>query len=741
MAATESASQESDVHIRVNGPKECLDSTGILRVVSEDGTTARLPLRVESTLRLSPEETYLLKPEHGACWARETVVVPTAPASEVRLELVPAGEIAGRWVVPRGALRPERFFLTFEPARPFRLQRGSVAGSIPRATESCPVDDKGGWRCGVPAGRLDLRLHSPGYVSHYRWGLEVGEKGLADVGTVELEPGASMFGWVRTGDGSPLLPGAEAALVPLAAGRPIETESAGIGRLRQRVPVEPRGFFHFRDLTPGSYRLKVTAEGFADASLEPVEILEGREAELAEPVVLERPVSFQIALVPPVNPYGRGWSVALSPVEGSAAKPDFRPAEVDGTVAWEGLAPREYRLEVESGRGRYRHRWWSETIEVESSMPVVEIRLPLVEIEGRVLLGREPVEALLRFGGRNAPRQIDLDSGEDGRFAGYLTEEGRWPLSVLTRETGWRSLPPVDVELLPNDRLAELEIVIPDTTLEGRVEDAEGRPQEKVEVRAFHLDRRLQLDSTETDSEGSFLLRGLAPGRILLSAQAVDGSSESASVLVDLEEDGPAPAPVTLVLARRVLLRGRVVSPVGGVPGARVLVSPRASAYRLGTRPTTLTGPDGRFEVQVPEDTPGLDLVVLPPGFAARLLHVAGVPEGDLEIDVHGAGGTLVLDLGSFAVDGRPSEPGTTIGDPLLLHDGARASLRSFHSWTRLHGTEAPEDRRMVLPEVSPGEYALCVPRGVFGQGEGQECVRGVLAPQGHLSLAREEER
>lgn len=696
-------------------------------VSSWDPLTVVVPDRVPTRIRVDAQ----------GYWAAEEIVLPTGEPVEKSLRLRPAGVLKGHVALPRGESLPTSLSVTLEPAEPFRVQRSRAAGGrpFPPTTQSCPVDSHGGWVCAAPAGRLDLRLRVKGYVSEYRWGARMDAGKILDLGELVLRPGASVVGWVRTADRSPLQPGARASLTPSTAGSQLDAEVAGVDRRTESTEIDRRGFFHFEGVAPGSYELRVEQEGFAPTERSPVTVLEGRETSLPEPLVLDRPVRFEVALVPPVDPYGRPWRLGLDPRDAGTGSPP-EPAGTDGLWARAGLAPGSYRLTVESGQGRYEYTWWSEEVSIEAGMPIYELRLPVVEVVGTVRLGSEPVEAVVRFGGRFGARRLDFDSDTEGRFGGYLPEEGEWRVSVYSKETGWRNLPPIPVELPSGERLAEVDIRIPDLTLRGEVVDAEGQPVANATVWAHPLDfdrsRERDTDRTATDEEGEFQLRGLEAGPWLVSAQSVSPEGTSAGVAVELGE-GPTPEPVRLTLERWVHVEARLVSASGPVAGARVGVTPRVPGeYLVFARPTSISDADGRVRFTYPRRSAGVDLSILPPGFAAQARFLPSPLPETITVQVSQEGGTLILDLESFS----PDLPEGSLPPALLLHDDARLSLASARTWARLQRADAPSDGKLRIPRMAPGSYTLCVSTGTGD--EGRHCAQGTLPPYGQLELGRD---
>lgn len=728
LSADEGQLVRVEVHLRpASGSQEALlaEQEALLRgellVESEGREIEHHPLSASGRIELLLPSGVAsrLRIDSSHLWTPPRVVIPVAGGERVVLEAHAAGTLRGHLRLARSEELPESIEVTFEPAQSFRLQKPEalVAPTFPRTTRRCPVREEGLWECVLPGYRLDLRFRVQGYVSHYRWGvlLEPGSK--LDIGAVALKRGASLVGWVRTGDSLPLGSQIEAFVEPAAVTDAVGRDTVGLPRRKEGVPVDPRGFFHFEALAPGSYILSVEADGYAVARVSPVTVYEGRETSLSEPLLLQRPVTFDLALVPPVDPFGIPWRVSLSPRDSGTAA-HFEKAGSDGL--WRGLdlSPGEYRLRVESW-GSSKRTWHFEDLRVESGMPVYELRLPLIQIEGTVRLGEEPLEAVLRFGGRHGARRIDVHTDEEGWFTGYLTEEGEWPVSVYSETTDWKGLAPVNVEVPPGDSTAQLEIVVPDTQISGEVVDDQGRGVPDAEVIVFHLAQGIETDRIRTDREGHFDSRGLNPGEVAVSASGPDPDTVSTAHVLEVR-DGHPTRPIRLVLGKLRKIAGRVISSHGPVAGARVYTRPRLPGETfLHQQPQILTDAQGQFSVRLPARSQGLEFTVLAAGFAAAIGHVPAPVPDEITIEVEPYGGTLILDLAGL---GRA---------PRVSHEGGAASMLLLRNWARFHGVEdTPE--RLTLPMMEPGAYTLC-DSGVATRED--PCVQGFLPPDGELIL------
>jgi hypothetical protein len=289
-------------------------------------------------------------------------------------------------------------------------------------------------------------------------------------------------------------------------------------------------------------------------------------------------------------------------------------------------------------------------------------------------------------------------------------------------------LDPVEIKLAAGKTVAEVEIYVPDTHLAGQVVDEAGQPVPGARVHVTRLGIK-GVDQFETDDKGEFSARGLRPGSVLVDAAEKD--RRSAYTMASVPEEGEGPS-LRIVLRRLRTFEGRIVSANGGVPGAMVQAwSPLAAQGSASTSNVdqAISDAEGRFRVELPADAALLNLLVLPPGFALRLLTLAWTSDQAIEIPVEPQGGTLVLDL--------PAEGSA----PLLVHGGTFTLPQMLSAWTRMQGSRSPDPRRLVVPNVEAGAYSLCRGAGMVsrlrdgGEPPAAHCSTGVLAPNGDLLL------
>ena len=425
-----------------------------------------------------------------------------------------------------------------------------------------------------------------------------------------------------------------------------------------------------------------------------------------------------------MEPYGNLWRVELirrSDPSEPGSESHTGNATPEGIWKSPGIAPGTYEVSVRDG---LKSVWHRESVEVRKGQQPLEIRLPVLRVKGTVSLGDEPLSAVLWLFGSDGKR-VRFDSDEQGRFSGVLPGKGLWAPRV--EASGVHSaLEPMEIRPLAGKSVAEVEIIVPDTGLAGQVVDDSGRPVPEARVTIVGTGKKRYQTQLETDEEGKFSARGLRPGPVTVHAMQGELQTEFAQAAVPEEGAGPD---LRLVLKRFRTIQGRVVSPAGGVPGALVHAWTAFSGQGVVNATQSVTGPDGRFEISLPDSSSLLSVAVMPPGYALRLLTVVATPGQSLEIPVETQGGTLVVEL---------SGEGPT---PLLVHNGTFLLMPILKTWARLQGVRDSDPQRFSVPNVAAGSYSLCVGEAAVSRvregGEPPEasCASGVLPPNGELAL------
>ena len=91
---------------------------------------------------------------------------------------------------------------------------------------------------------------------------------------------------------------------PAPVGPPGRSNDPALEFLRSvasEVPCQKKGFFQFSAVAAGSYAL-VAQDGDALAQMSPVEVWEGSESRITIPILLRKPVDFEVAKLAANNP-------------------------------------------------------------------------------------------------------------------------------------------------------------------------------------------------------------------------------------------------------------------------------------------------------------------------------------------------------------------------------------------------------------------------------------------------------
>lgn len=667
--------------------------------------------------------------EADGYWSPKGLVGPGD--SDVAITLWTTGEIAGIVQVEKGEKIPADLTIRFESS-----PEPGKAQILPQQTVVCPIVE-GAWACQVPAGKLDLRLRARSFVSHYRWGAIVPARGALKVGPLALRRGASIVGRVEVSEGAISPQGCRVELSPTTAGLSRSAEAKEqLGKLALSASVNERGFFHLEGVPPGSYVLTARQPGFAPAQIFPVSVFESSESEVRQPLILMKPLTLEVALDPALDPWSRPWEIQLfghSAASGNLNDLGKGKASEEGLWTKPGLAPGEYSFHVVDSHGS---SYAEQEIRLDRPSPPLQVKIPLVWVEGKVRIGEEPLAANLWFGGRHGKVSVLLRSDSDGEFSGALPREGDWEVDVdAAKPLVRRRFPQVAIRPLGDTGSAKVEIVLPDTKILGEVVQEDGAKVAKARVIAVELTTAYPT-ALETDAEGRFEVVGIPEG--LLNLMADKAGSRSDEVAVQITE-GATPPPVRLVLRKTQEISGTVVSSAGGVPGARVFalaLSPSSSGFvPKGSQSTT--DAQGRFQIEVASSAAEVQIVVLPPGFAASLQRLQGIPKGPLEIRVDPRGGTLTfrpVDLG------KPEDPASA--RLIVLLNGAFVDESLLRMWAEINGVRNADPGQLVIPQLPAGTYTACWARlsdamQIFRSGipGSAACDSGSLSPGGELIL------
>jgi hypothetical protein len=584
-------------------------------------------------------------------------------------------------------------------------------------SSSCAVD-RDEWSCVLPAGLHDVRLRAPGHVSIYLPGTTIRAGQVTNAGTVALRRGASVIGRVDVES-----PSRDRRARPSVTLQPYVAYAAPTSLerhrslSRERIVADDRGFFHFDGVTAGSYIVTAELPGHASAT-SMVDVVEGRESELAEPLLLQPPKTLEVSLMPPLDPDGKPWHVSFSKrtAERTLQRVSESAASSAGLWNWRG-APGNYALEISTSAGVL----WKYVAEVIVDSSVTRVHLPVAAelIRGRVRLGDRPLKATLHFGATNGPA---AESDDEGNYSVAVppNEQDAWRVTVTNDKLGMNRH--FDVERSGEDGTVDIDI--PAGRIAGTIFDERGDVPDVAIVTVRRSPDDGEFVQTRTRAGGVFEIAGLVPGHYVLWVDAGERQSDDVAVSID----GAGERRLEVAVRPRQRLRGRVLSAEGPIAGAEIWVIPLQPVALI---PGSMSREDGRFSASVSHGTREFDMVVSARGFAHHMLRAPYRSDAAMQVRLSQIGGTLTVEIPRSAL--RP--PGA-----YLVRGLARMPVVTFERWSIARKTRDRDHLRLEIPSMEPGAYTLClVTPGAVPHTEpldAQRCASGTLAPYGSLALA-----
>jgi hypothetical protein len=679
-------------------------------------------------------------------WAAPALLSAPLAARDLVVDFLPAGKLTAKLVVPDGQPAPAEISVGIEASPELEARSPGAATrnlrrALPGGQQQCPVTQSR-FVCSLPAGRVDLALRIDSFVTHYRWGVEVAPGKQVDLGTLALERGSAVSGWVVTRGASPGGPPATVELTALGrseAASPIDAARLSSRKLGTRV--DDRGFFHLTGVPAGAYSLAVTKEGFAPAISPAVQVFPDRETRLVQPIELELPVTASLWITPTLAPNGEPWRVEIGKTRSGSNYLDFvtegtEPAP-GGNWQKKGLAPGTYKLRVLDSTGT---AFWADDVAWSASSSEVWVPLEVFEFAGEVWFGKEPIPgAVVFFGGKNGTSRLRFETDEEGRFQGSLPKgRGLWPVDIEVEEPALLyRLAGIDLEPT-HGGVAEVFLRVPKTEIAGQVVNSEGQPASGAFVE-IHPNEGPPTQLRAND-RGFFSLRGLVPGK--LEAEARRRSEVSERAVFELVEDREM-TPLRLTLRATQTLRGSVRAGNRPVAGARIAASPLLPTERfagVGTLAVATSGLDGSFRLELPKDVSSLQLRVGAPGFTYAQFRFSALPTDPVTLPLAQDGGTLRL-----TADGPLRARAWLETAPWLLFPerGLRVALPELRRWSEAHGLP-PELSSLTVPNLPAGKLTACwfatvkEETAAFASGTlpPARCTEGWLSPGGELELA-----
>lgn len=666
---------------------------------SGDSTVVHQKFSLQSgtaTIDVPPGPEWTIRLDGDGWWAAQQTIPAETAASPTVVSAWQTGVVRGRFSVVNGQAMPEVAQLVVETPPDLRAPPEIARGT----TFDCPVDDAGTWSCRIPATALDVVIHAAGFSPVYRWDLKVDPARDTLLGAIPLRRGASLVAWLD-GESTKSLEGPARARLLRAAGGDSPVMAARLAAPVAEATFGKRGGVQLADVPPGVYLLEVTARGFAPARISPIEILEQREAVLRRPVVLERPLTLQIAIDPPADPSGAPWTLELRRIGDFGESADSAPIPVrplpesPGTFEARDQSTGRYTLAVLDARRALRV---TRRLDIASAAEAQQtISIPFARVRGTVTFAGEPVAARLSFGGRNGAERITLDTNADGRFEGWLSRAGSWPVDVdaIADEAS------TNVDVVVSESEEDIVIEIPDTMLSGTVLDAGG--ERGLQSTVTLISERSGGRELRTKPDGTFRFRGLREGETTLRARDLRTAETSPAVSVTVVEGTAKQIELRIEPGRKLI--GIVTS--GGAPVAGAMISAYPIVAGWVSQVRTASDLTGRFELQLPASTRRALVAVRAAG---RVLQSFDLAVGDKPalLDLATRGGTVRLLL--------PPSPSTFV----LQRDGVVVPTIDLMRWVQEQGQRAGDGSSMTFPDLAPGIYQACIPNV-------SRCVQHVL--------------
>jgi len=688
-------------------------------------TLAFSPEKPDLTIELPPGSRWEVSGEIPGFWLRREQIVAVSGdnAPRQRLKVWPLGKITGsvQMASPKEKRPKEVVVTTLAP----RLSKGP--SDLPRGLLRCPVDSKGTWSCELPAATFDLAISAEGFIPHYLWEVAVPAAKARDLGASRFEKGSSVAGWIEVPGGGLKPESCTVRLAPLTAGGSL-AETEKLRATAREVRPKDTGFFQLLGVEPGSYSLVIQNEGFAPARVAPVRVEREAESFVNQPIVLRRPLRIEVAVDPPLDWQERPWNVRV-----------MRAGELGSALAYEALfegtanPQGEVRIPA-GGSGIFSIEVIDSTGQTltaerdvriddeESARHVVSVRW--IEVKGSLSRGKEPIAGTLWFGGEHGAVSVRMDADAEGHFGGILPKGADWVVEIAASDPSLRLVRRVEVKA-GTDGKANLEIVVPDGRVFGRVLDDNDRPIEAANVLLSPRDE-FSLSQSST-KQGSFDFQSVPTGPFEIGATLGKGEAFAEPVPLVLV-DGEL-GPIDLHLRTGKSFEGKVVSNRGPVPGARVAVFPLVPP--MGMTGDVRTNLEGAFHTNLPPSVQRVELVVSAPGTSLRAFDL---PVGEpVTLRVTDDGGTVRVRVP------RGAEK------PRVLHffqEGVEVPLFLLRSWARGQGALArPEGEE--FPSLAPGEIQVCLdpPGGGDDPDKGlaeekATCAQSVLNPGDVLELS-----
>lgn len=662
---------------------------------SKDGheETSTLSLK-EFQIELPTPGRWRLSCHHDDLWC-PPITVDAGQVSRVSLAVFPRTSLTGTLQPPEGEPLPTHLTLQ---GWIHRDQKPTMEFEVPVAIEGETLS------ASLPGARLDLRLAVDGFSPHYFWDVDARQEPV-DLGPLRLHRGGSLSGFVFEAEtGRPAFH-ALAELSPEGTHRLASDLRQRMDRMEPGVRVNNRGFFQFRDLPAGRYRLRVSQDGLASQELGGLEIEENVETFLGDWIELDQLLDLVIALEPATDLAGRSWRLDLVSRQRPNEPAQRAFTDPQGLTFFSQLEPGPYVMHLLSESGSLA---LVREIDLNTS-ETIELALPVVPIVGRVRLDDAPLVA-----------EVELQTGQGDAWKFKTDDEGRFNGLARTPSLGILFVdidavePPFRSKLTMKGALGEevegvwtLDLDLGSRQIRGEVVMPAGQPVPGALVRA---DGEGWSVRSRTAADGSFLLPGIGEGAYELRAEHPDHGT--ARIPAAEVSSATALARQRLVLNGTRKVEGALESASGlPVAGAEVTFISGGRAPAFDSATTDLAG---GFELRVSTAaTRGVVTVAAPSQLlwsACRSID----PQQELQLQLPQApGGEIVIET-----SGRSDLPPATGGRLVLLNEqGGFFTLGDLAEWNAMIGLIAAPDpgaptSSQRFSALASGSYAL-----TWGQG------------------------
>lgn len=351
-------------------------------------------------------------------------------------------------------------------------------------------------------------------------------------------------------------------------------------------------------------------------------------------------------------------------------------------------------------------------------------------VRGTISYGDKPWKGRFKFvKGEKGPLEVHVMTDEEGRFATYLPQKGRWSASPLSKSCRMEDV--LSFEAVPGRTLS---IRFPATRLSGYVH-GEGVGSGTAFV--YVLGKGFPASgSFRVQQDGFFQVEGLPEGEYWV--QAVSDRGIAPVLAVPLSDDEPVSRNILLMPFS--FLELELTDGEQPVAGALVHFRPFAEGLPAQLVPPMPVNSDahGVARLPVPPQAGAVAGLVLAPPLAVHSFLARAPFPSTLRITMDRSGGTLLIP--EKPVLGGDEKPKSYMLP--VINDYVIDVFQELTSWQETYGT-LPGLEGAVLLMAPPGQHRLCfVPAErlletltAFPPPHDLSCTSGKLVPNGILRL------